>query len=183
MGDTANQNNDDGSNGAGGDGNNSSNQNQNGGAGNDAGTGKKRNPLFADLPDDHPLVTAYTRLKDENGVLKPKAKLVDDAEEAKKTDAQKIADLQSKLDAQPQAVATALRDHLVELHSIDDKNRDLFLTGNTPELVLSQTKALLEMAGGGPKRGNQVRREGNTQQHSQGSDETRDFVRQITNRE
>lgn len=184
MGDTANTNTDD-ANGAGGAGNNTQqDQGQNGGAGNADTKAKKRNPLFEDLPDDHPLVTAYTRIRDENATLKPKAKLVDDAEEAKKTDAQKIADLQGKLDAQPQAVATALREHLVELHEIDANDADLFLTGTTPELVLKQTKALLEKSGGtGPKRGNHVRREGTPQQRSDSSDETRDFVRTITNRE
>lgn len=176
---------DDGADGAGGDDGTKQDQNQNGGAGNDAGKGKpKRDALYADLPDDHPLVKAYERVKADNKVLKPKAQLVDDAENAKKTDAQKIADLQGKVDALPAEVALALREHLVELHSIEQDDADLFLTGATPELMLKQVKGLLEKSGGtGPKRGNHVRREGTPQQRSQGSDETRDFVRTLTNRE
>jgi hypothetical protein len=138
--------------------------NQNGGDGNGAGSGSKRDPLYAELPDDHPLVKRHEQLKAENKALKPKAKLVDDAEEAKKTDAQKIADLQSKLDAQPAAVAGALREHLVELHGIDKDRAELFLTGDTPELLLRQVTALLEDSGaGGSKRKNYVQKEGNNQ--------------------
>ncbi|QFG09960.1 head scaffolding protein [Mycobacterium phage Antsirabe] len=160
MGDTANQGGD-GANGAGDAGNNTQNQDgQNGGAGNDAGK-SKRDPLFDNLPDDHPLVKAYTRVKDENKVLKPKAQQVDEAENAKKTDAQKIAELQAKVDAQPAAVAESLREHLVELHGIDKDDAELFLTGGTPELMLKQVKALLEKSGGvGPKKKNYVKQEG-----------------------
>lgn len=175
---------DDGANGAGGDGNNTQDQNQNGGAGNADGKGKKRDPLYENLPDDHPLVKRHEALKQTVAELKPKAKLVDDAEEAKKTDAQKIADLQGKVDALPTAVASALREHLVELHSIEQDDADLFLTGTTPELMLKQVKGLLEKSGGtGPKRGNHVRREGTPQQRSEGTDATREFVRTITQRE
>jgi hypothetical protein len=181
MGDTATKT--DGANGAGGDGNNTQDQNNAGGDGNDAGK-SKRDALYADLPEDHPLVKAYERVKADNKVLKPKAQLVDDAENAKKTDAQKIADLQGKVDALPTEVAAALRAHLVELHGIDTNDAELFLTGNTPELMLKQVKGLLEKSGGtGPKRGPRSPREGTPQQRSEGSDQTRDFVRTITNRE
>lgn len=181
MGDQAN--NGGGADGAGGDDGTKQDQNQNGGDGNDAKKGPKRDPLYDNLPDDHPLVKRHEALKQTVAELKPKAKLVDDAEEAKKSDAQKIADLQGKVDAQPTAVAMALREHLVELHSIDNADAELFLTGSTPELMLKQVKALLEKSGGtGPKRGNHVRREGTPQQRSQESDETRDFVRTITDR-
>lgn len=133
------------------------------GAGNAGDQGKpKRDPLYADLPDDHPLVKRHEALKAENKELRPKAKIVDDAEAAKRTDAEKIADLQGKLDAQPKAVAEALRDHLVELHGIEAADAELFLTGDTPELMLRQVKALLEKAAGaGPKRKNYVQKEGN----------------------
>lgn len=182
MGDT---NNADDANGAGGDAGNTQDQNQNGGAGNDAGKGKpKRDPLYDNLPDDHPLVKRHEALKQTVAELKPKAKIVDDAEAAKRTDAQKIADLQGKVDALPAEVATALRTHLVELHEIGDDDAELFLTGNTPELMLKQVKGLLEKSGGtGPKRGNHVRREGTPQQRSEASDQTRDFVRTITQRD
>ncbi len=139
------------------------NQNQGGGAGNAGDQGKpKRDPLYADLPDNHPLVKRHEALKAENKELRPKAKIVDDAEAAKRTDAEKIADLQGKLDAQPKAVAEALRDHLVELHGIEEADAELFLTGDTPELMLRQVKALLDKASGaGPKRKNYVQKEGN----------------------
>lgn len=142
---------------------NNQEQDQNGGAGNAGGKEQKRDPLYAELPDDHPLVKRHEALKAENKLLKPKAKIVDDAEAAKKTDAQKIADLQTKLDAQPAAVAGALREHLVELHGFDEDKAELFLTGDTPELLLRQVNALLEQGGGGSKRRNYVKNEGNPQ--------------------
>lgn len=143
----------------------SGNGNQDGGAGNAGDHGKpNRDPLYADLPDDHPLVRRHEALKAENKVLKPKAKLVDDAEEAKKTDAERIAGLQAQVDAQPKAVAAALREHLVELHGIDKDDAELFLTGDTPELLLKQVTRLLDQSGGGgSKRKNYVRKEGETQ--------------------
>lgn len=126
--------------------------------------GAKRDPLYADLPDDHPLVKRHEALKVENKTLKPKAKLVDDAEEAKKTDADKIAGLQSQVDALPAQVANGLREHLVELHGFDKDDAELFLTGDTPELLLKQVSRLLEQSGGGAaKRKNIVHKEGQHQ--------------------
>ncbi|ABE67263.1 scaffolding protein [Mycobacterium phage Sweets] len=137
------------------------NQDQGAAGGNGGDSGNRE---YEQLPDDHPLVKRLEALKAENKVLKPKAKLVDDAEEAKKTDAQKIADLQAKVDAQPKAVAEALREHLVELHGIDKDDAELFLTGDTPELLLKQVGRLLEQGGaGGSKRKNYVQKEGNHQ--------------------
>lgn len=157
---------------------------QNGEAAGNGGTGSgaKRDPLYENLPDDHPLVKRHEALKEENRQLKPKAKLVDDAEEAKKTDAQKIADLQSKLDAQPAAVAAALREHLVELHGIDKDDAELFLTGTTPELLLKQVTRLLEQSGGGGKRSNSVPREG-TKLSRPKPDSKREFISAITKRD
>lgn len=156
-----------------------------GGAGNAGGDksgdqGKpKRDPLYADLPDDHPLVKRHEALKQENKELRPKAKIVDDAEAAKRTDAEKIADLQGKLDAQPKAVAEALRDHLVELHGIEAADAELFLTGDTPELMLRQVKALLGKASGsGPKRKNYVQKEGNPNGQPP-ADENKSFVKAL----
>lgn len=148
------------------------------GAGN---AGPKRDPLYAELPDDHPLVKRHEALKTEVKELRPKAKQVDDAEEAKKTDAQKIADLQAKVDAQPKAVAEALREHLVELHGIDKDDAELFLTGATPELLLKQVARLLEQ-GGGAKRNNHVPREG-TKLSRPKPDSKREFINAITKRD
>lgn len=132
-----------------------------GGAGNAGGSGPKRDPLYADLPDDHPLVKRHEALKEENKGNKAKAKIVDDAENAKKSDATKIAELTTKLEGQPKLVADALRDHLVALHEIPKERAELFLTGDTPELMLRQVTALLEDSGsGGSKRKNYVQKEG-----------------------
>ncbi|ANU79720.1 scaffolding protein [Mycobacterium phage Sneeze] len=137
------------------------NQDQGAAGGNGGDSGNRE---YEQLPDDHPLVKRLEALKAENKVLKPKAKLVDDAEEAKKTDAQKIADLQTKVDALPKQVAEGLREHLVELHGIDKDDAELFLTGDTPELLLKQVARLLESSGtGGTKRKNYVQKEGNHQ--------------------
>lgn len=164
MGDTQ-SNGGDGANGAGGtDGTKQNDQNQNGGAGNAGDSGSKRDKEFEQLPEDHPLVKRLEALKAENKVLKPKAKLVDDAEAAKLTDAEKIAKLQGEIDGLPKQVAGALREHLVELHGIDKDDAELFLTGDTPELLLKQVARLLEQAGaGGTKRKNYVQKEGNHQ--------------------
>ncbi|AKF14509.1 scaffolding protein [Mycobacterium phage Cambiare] len=149
----------DGAGAGGGAGAQQNNQGENGGAGNDAGK-PKRDALYQDLPDDHPLVKAYERVKTENKVLKPKAQQVDDAENAKKTDAEKIAGLQAQVDGLPKAVAGALREHLVALHKFDKDQAELFLTGDTPELMLRQASALLEQGGSGDKRKNYVKDEG-----------------------
>ena len=164
MGDTANTGGGASNDGADGTQDQQNQANQNGGDGNGADSGSKRDPLYAELPDDHPLVKRHEQLKAENKALKPKAKLVDDAEEAKKTDAQKIADLTEKVNGVPAAVAGALREHLVELHGIDKDDAELFLTGDTPELLLKQVTRLLEQSGGGgSKRNNYVKNEGNHQ--------------------
>lgn len=133
------------------------------GAGNAGGKDSKRDPAYENLPDDHPLVKRLEAQKQTIAELKPKAKIVDEAAEAKKTDAEKIAGLQAKLDAQPKAVAESLREHLVALHEIPKERAELFLTGDTPELMLRQVTALLEDSGtGGPKRKNYVNKEGNS---------------------
>lgn len=139
-------------------------QDQSGAAGNGAGSGPKRDPLYADLPDDHPLVKRHEALKAENKDLKPKAKLVDDANEAKRTDADRIAGLQAQVDGLPKQVAAGIREHLVERHGIDKDDAELFLTGDTPELLLKQVTRLLDQSGtGGSKRKNYVQKEGNNQ--------------------
>lgn len=164
MGDQASNGGDASNDGGDGTQDNQQDQGQNGGDGNDAGKGSKRDPLYDNLPDDHPLVKRHEALKAENKALKPKAKLVDDAEEAKKTDAQKIADLTKTVEGVPAAVAAGLREHLVELHGIDKDDAELFLTGDTPELLLKQVTRLLDQSGGGgSKRKNYVKNEGNHQ--------------------
>jgi hypothetical protein len=156
-----------------------------GGAGNDAGK-SKRDPIYADLPDDHPLVKRHEALKAENKELKPKAKLVDDAENAKKSDATKIAELTTQIESLngsvPGQVAAGLREHLVELHEIDSDDAELFLTGDTPELLLKQVKRLLEQSGSGSKRQNQVLREGTKSARQKPSTMT-EFLGNITGKD
>ena len=83
------------------------------------------------------------------------------AEEAKKTDAEKIANLTGEVESLPKKVAEALREHLVALHEIPKERAELFLTGDNPELMLRQVTALLEDSGsGGSKRKNYVNQEG-----------------------
>ena len=131
------------------------------GAGNAGGKDSKRDPLYADLPDDHPLVKRHEALKEENKTNKAKAKIVDDAEKAKQTDAEKIANLTGEVESLPKKVAEALREHLVALHEIPKERAELFLTGDNPELMLRQVTALLEDSGsGGSKRKNYVNKEG-----------------------
>lgn len=157
MGDTTNSG-DAGANGAGGGaGNDQNDQGQNGGAGNADAKGKKE---YEQLPDDHPLVKRLEAQKQTIAELRPKAKIVDDATNAAKTDAEKIAGLQEQVDGIPKTVAAALREHLVALHSFDKDDADLFLTGDTPELVLKQAARLLEQGGDGAKRKNYVKNEG-----------------------
>ena len=153
------------------------NQNQGAGAGNGGDSGNKRE--FDQLPDDHPLVKRLEQLKAENKVLKPKAKQVDDAEAAKLTDAEKIAKLQGEVDGLPKQVAASLREHLVELHGFDKDDAELFLTGDTPELLLKQVTRLLEQSGaGGSKRKNYVSKEGN-QQRKPAEDENSAFAKSL----
>lgn len=168
-----------GANGAGGGDGAQQDQNQNGGAGNGAGTGKKGE--HEQLPDDHPLVKRLNDLKTQVADLKPKAKLVDDVTKAQETDAQKIANLQTQVDSLPKQVATELREHLVELHGIESEDAELFLTGDTPEVLKKQVKRLLDQSGGGPKRRNHVPREGAPQGKPQ-PDDTLAFVQRITDR-
>lgn len=157
-------------------------QDQNGGAGNAGGKESKRDPLYAELPDDHPLVKRHEALKAENKDLKPKAKLVDDANEAKKTDAEKIAGLQTQVEGLPKQVAAGIREHLVELHGIDKDDAELFLTGDTPELLLKQVTRLLDQSGGGGKRKNHVPREGTPLSRSK-PNATSEFIRSFTGAE
>lgn len=158
MGDTTNTGGD-GANGAGaGDGNDQQDQGQNDGAGNADAKGSKKE--YEQLPDDHPLVKRLEAQKQQIAELKPKAKIVDDATNAAKTDAEKITALQAQVDGLPKAVAASLREHLVALHSFDKDDADLFLTGDTPELLLKQANRLLEQGGDGSKKRNYVKNEG-----------------------
>lgn len=100
------------------------------------------------LPDDHPLVTAFERQKQENDSLKEKARRLDEIEESQKTETEKVAErlaeAERKVSEIPSQVADALRTHLVSIHSISDEDRDLYLTSNDPDVLLRQAKGLAD---------------------------------------
>ena len=54
-------------------------------------------------------------------------------------------------EAVPQKVADLLRDHLAEIHGIDEERRSLYLTSNDPETLLKQAMGLAERTPTVPK--------------------------------
>lgn len=58
----------------------------------DANSQESKTDEFAQLPADHPLVTALERQKAENKTLRERAAKLDEIEEAQKTEAEKAAD-------------------------------------------------------------------------------------------
>lgn len=60
---------------------------------------------------------------------------------------QQITDLQSKLDAQPAAVATELRAHLIETHKIDTDLADKLITATDPQGVIDQVSTVIGLTG------------------------------------
>lgn len=107
------------------------------------------------LPDDHPLVKTLAAQKDEIKALKAKASRLDEIEEAKKSEAEKVAERIANAEAEvasvPQKVTDALKGHLVEIHKISDEDAELFLTATEPELLLKQVARLVQAAPQGPK--------------------------------
>lgn len=99
--------------------------------------------------------------------------------EAQKTDEQKRAEreasLQAEVDSVPKKVAEGLRTHLIALHNIDSDDAELFLTGDTPELLMKQVTRLTEQSG--KRKGNFVPREGNSSKPSESEETT--FVREL----
>lgn len=100
------------------------------------------------LPDNHPLVTAYERQKQENEGLREKARRLDELEESQKTETEKVAErlaeAERTVEQIPTKVAEALRAHLVSIHSISDEDRDLYLTSSDPDVLLRQAKGLVD---------------------------------------
>lgn len=70
------------------------------------------------LPGDHPLVTAFEAQKTKNSAL------------------------QAQVDQIPAVVATALRQHLIQVHQISEATAATLITGTTPEAVISQVQAV-----------------------------------------
>ena len=107
-------------------------------------------PAPVELPADHPLVKTLAEQKKAIKDLKSKAARLDEIEDAQKSEAEKAADRISKAEAEvasvPAKVADALRAHLVELHSIDKEDAELFLTATEPDLLLKQVDRLMARA-------------------------------------
>jgi hypothetical protein len=109
------------------------------------------NPEPTRLPEDHPLVTALARQKQENEALKAKAARLDEIESAQKTDAERvaeqIAEAKAEVEKIPTVVTEHLRDHLVALHKISAEDAELFLTATSPDILLKQVSRLMEGKG------------------------------------
>lgn len=120
---------------------------------------------------------ALDRMKAERNAARAEAKVNADAakkleaiEAANKTDAEKVADRLAAADAEvatvPAKVAEALKAHLVDLHSINDEDAELFLNASDPQTLLKQVGRLMEREATSTaekkKHGNYVPREGAT---------------------
>ncbi|MGW4124760.1 hypothetical protein [Nocardia sp. NPDC004711] len=117
------------------------------------------------------------RAKDNAGAAKELAEIKDAQKTETERTADKLAEAQREVDSIPAKVADSLREHLVELHGIAEEDAELFLTGETPELLLKQIKRLTEQADKRPKK-NHVPREGR-QTIQPGSDDERETVRAL----
>lgn len=133
-------------------------------------------------PEDHPLVKTLAAQKAKIKDLKVKADQFDSLEDAQKTEQQRAADKVAKAEADiaavPGMVADALRPHLVELNGFDAEDADVFLTGDTPELLLKQASRLAEVRNRGKTSAATVPTEGNASTAPRGSSE-HDFVREL----
>lgn len=75
------------------------------------------------LPDDHPLVTAFERQKQENAALKAK---VAEFEDANKTEAEKVAERLANAEREAaEAKATVLRLNIALEHKLDETDAAL----------------------------------------------------------
>lgn len=137
------------------------------------------------LPDDHPLLKTLDKQKTEISRLKDKAaKLAAIFETEKSSESEKTADAVSKARADAEAeiasvpikVAEGLKTHLIELHSIDPEDAELFLTAQTPELLLKQVTRLLDRS---DKRRNKNRVPNEGTNPSAATSELADFARNL----
>lgn len=135
---------------------------------------------FEQIPPDHPLVKRLNSQKRQLGELKElrvKAKRLDDIEEESEKAADRIAKAEQLAAAVPAQVAESLKAHLVTLHEIDSEDAELFLTANTPDLLLKQVERLLGQSGK-RQRKNYVAREGENPKPEATSD-LREFTRTL----
>lgn len=100
----------------------------------------------AQLPDDHPLVTALAAQKAENEALKVRAAKLDEIEESQKSEAQRAAEaLEAAKSDATQARAELLRYKVAAAHGITDADDiALFLTGTDEDTLTKQATRLAE---------------------------------------
>lgn len=100
------------------------------------------------LPDDHPLVTALERTKQEAADAKARLKQIEDGD---KTEAQRLAEQVTDLqqDAE-QAKTDALRYQLAVKHGLAEADLELLDTSGEPADVEKRAKRLAERIGSTP---------------------------------
>jgi CRP-like cAMP-binding protein len=134
-------------------------------------------------PADHPLVKTLALQKAQLKDLKEykaKASRLDEIEESRKSETEKVADRLAKADAEvasiPSRVCEALKAHLVKIHEITDEDAELFLNATDPETLLKQADRLVAQSG---KRNKHiVPREGRTPNPA-AADPSREFLRAL----
>jgi hypothetical protein len=96
--------------------------------------------------------------------------------EGAKTVEQQLADLKNEVAA---ARASALRSDIAAKHGISAEDRDLFLTGDTEEILTAQAKRLAERTADQARQGGVVRREGGNRNPNGKDDPMREFTREL----
>lgn len=110
------------------------------------------------------------------------AKRLAELEESQKTEAEKQAERIAELEKQIEgATVQAVRARMAAKYQIDPEDADLFLTGTNEETVEAQAKRLSERVSASKKNPPRVPKEG-TVTNAAGSEDRREFVRQLTGR-
>ena len=110
------------------------------------------------------------------------AKRLAELEESQKTEAQKQAERIAELEKQIEgATVQAVRARMAAKYQIDPEDADLFLTGSDEETVEAQAKRWSERVSANKKNPPPVSKEG-TVTNAAGSEDRREFVRQLTGR-
>jgi Lon protease-like protein len=113
--------------------------------------------------------------------LKAKAEEFDKLAQSRMSEVERANERATRAESEvatvPAKVAEALKAHLVELHSINDEDAELFLTATDPGLLLKQIQRLTARGEDRKRQGNFVPREGTTV--SAGSDPKREFASEL----
>ena len=111
--------------------------------------------------------------------LKAKAARLDEIEAANKTEIEKALEKATTAEQRAaQAEADALRWKVAAKHGISDEDAELFLTGTDEATLTKQAERLTERVADRKRHGNVVPREG-TPPNQAGTDEMRDFARNL----